>query len=179
MKNKDSLTVNNFIRWIFFTNRELPIKLPKGQRRFWGVESDSSMANNKEYMTNLVSACESDIAKFSFYKYLMNRDISKFDFMNDRPNTNFTEQMESAGSDKISEFLLHLRETQLEVIKQNNNNTFTISTSALYKEYCNFLVDNCDMEKVSITAFGLALKKYKQITKIRHNSCIMICINYN
>jgi hypothetical protein len=178
LKNKDSLTVNNFIRWIFFTNRELPIKLPKGQRRFWGVESDSSMANNKEYMTNLVTSCESNIAKFSFYTYLMNRDISQFDFINDRPHTNFTAQMESAGSDKIQEFLQHLKESQSDVIKQNNN-TFTISTSALYKEYCNFLVDNCDMEKISITAFGLALKKYKQISKIRQISGVMICINYN
>ena len=177
LKNKDSLTVNNFIRWIFFTNRELPIKLPKGQRRFWGVESDSSMANNKEYMTNLATACESSVAKFSFYTYLMNRDISQFDFINNRPHTNFTAQMESAGSDKIQEFLQHLKETHADVIAQNNN-TFTISTSMLYKEYCDFLVNNCDMEKVSMTAFGLALKNYKQITKIRLNACVMTCIYY-
>jgi hypothetical protein len=86
--------------------------------------------------------------------------------------------MVAAGSDKILEFLQHLKESNNDTITQNQGK-YTISTSLLYKEYCNFLVDNCDMEKVSLTAFGLSLKNYKQISKIRQESGIFTVINYN
>lgn len=176
LKGRDSIQVNNFMRWIFFTNRELPFKLGRGQRRFWGVEADSSMANNREYMLKLINACEDKQVQFSFYTYLMNRDISQFDFINDRPKTSFTESMVSAGSDKIAEFLEHIKETHVDDLV---NNKLVIQASLLFKEYCKFLVEACEMEKTNPTAFGYAMKDYKQVSKTRDTYGIKYTIDYN
>ena len=135
------------------------------------------MANNVEYMKNLLSACNNNIAKYSFYKYLMNRDISKFDFINDRPITSFMEKMTNAGSDKITEFLDHLKDTYSSEISINNHK-LQLPSSVLYQEYCKYLIESCDMEKISITAFSLALQDYKNVSKIRQKSGILICIDY-
>lgn len=178
LKGRDSITINNFMRWIFYTNRELPFKLTKGQRRFWGVEADSSIANNRDYMTNLVNTCSQKQVQFSFYTYLMNRDISTYDFINDRPVTSLTTSMVSAGSDKIQEFIDHLKDTRATDIAANDN-VLIILCNTLYKDYCNFLVDSCEMEKVSITAFGLALKNYEKVKKVRTTFGIQIHIDYN
>jgi hypothetical protein len=176
LKNRDSISVNNFIRWLFFTNRDLPFKLPKGQRRFWGVEADGSMANNKEYMSKLLAATRDRQVQYSFYRFLMERVISKYDFVNNRPQTAFLSDMVSAGSDKVLEFMHHLRESESDCIE---NNMLSMSSSSMYKKYCDFLVEFQEMEKVSSTAFGLVLKKYKFITKTRANSGVQITINFS
>ena len=176
LKNRDTISVNNFIRWIFFTNRDLPFKLPKGQRRFWGVEADGSMANNKEYMTTLLSAIRDKQVQYSFYKFLMGRDISGFDFVNNRPQTAFLADMVSAGSDKVLEFMNHLKESVSDLIVDNK---LSMSSNTIYKKYCEFLIEFQEMEKVSSTAFGLSLKKYSFISKARTSNGVQVNINFS
>lgn len=106
------------------------------------------------------------------------QDISRYDFINDRPVTSLTTSMVSAGSDKIQEFIDHLKDTRATDIAANDN-VLIIQCNTLYKDYCNFLVDSCEMEKVSITAFGLALKNYEKVKKVRTTFGIQIHIDFN
>jgi hypothetical protein len=86
-KGIDSITLNNFARWIFTTNNDTPIKIELSDRRFVVFECDSSVCKNTKYFKELASVFNDDQVACSFYKALMDIDLSDFDPINDRPIT--------------------------------------------------------------------------------------------
>lgn len=80
--------------------------------------------------------------------------------------------------DKLTTFLDHIKETYSNMIMKTNNK-LTLRCIDLYNQYCKFLIDNGETNKISITAFGIELNTHKNICKIRQNSGILVCIDYN
>jgi len=134
-KGIDSITMNNFARWIFTTNNETPIKIELSDRRFVVFECDSSVCKNTKYFKDLAEAFNDDQIACSFYKALMSIDLSNFDPINDRPITEVYKDIQQVNVPDLFYFLDYY-------INSFNLQTYFIATSAILDSYKNFCEKN-------------------------------------
>lgn len=102
------LKVDNFSRYIMATNELGAIKITKGNRRFFVIESSNKFANNRAYFAPIVESLNSGNLANYFYNYLLNLDIDSFD-PNQIPNQkNITNEFRLRSYGDIGEFWEHL-----------------------------------------------------------------------
>lgn len=86
-KNTNAYKINCYARFIFTTNNMNAIKLTPSERRFAVIETSSELKGNTDYFKKLSDYMADPRACHAFYLRLMSRDISKVDWINDRPIT--------------------------------------------------------------------------------------------
>ena len=106
-KGIDGIKINNFARELFFTNNDTPVSIPFGDRRFAGFDCSNEVANNRPYFKKLVKILNDPQSIYSFYYFLKNRDISKFDIVADRPETDFYKELREQSTPCVARFLIH------------------------------------------------------------------------
>jgi hypothetical protein len=172
-KGIDGLTVNNCARFLFFCNpnNTTPIKIEFTDRRFVIFDCDNSKCNNKDYFSKLLKAINDKNVAYSFYQFLMARDLSKWDSINDRPLTSSYKDIQSANIPIVSKFLIDYI--------LNKDNEEKVMGSNLYIKFQSWLGKNgYDKIKYTNTKFGRDLKHYKGIEKARKSQGVSYIFNF-
>jgi hypothetical protein len=158
-KGKETYKNTNNIGYIFLTNNDNPVKVPHDDRRFTGIECNGDLANNKEYFTALYEEIKSKKYDRAFYNYFMSVDISNYDFTNNRPITDFYNNMKETNLPIIAKFF--------ENIIDNNSNQKEIKykASELFIMFNEYVKGNNYKVDYTSTKFGIDIKMYKGIEK--------------
>ena len=104
-KGRDAMTLNSFDRFIFTTNNDNCLKVNPDSRRYVIFEVSSALKGNSEYFRQLSHFIDDPHCRFEFYQLLMERDISRAEWINNRPISSFYPQMVEMNLPKEYEFV--------------------------------------------------------------------------
>ena len=155
-KGKDTITVNNFIRMLFLTNKDNGVKIEPGDRRFQVVQI-STLIKEKAYFDAIGAAWKNPAKVLGLVNFLLNLDISNWDPQRDRVITDFYMMSKYIPSREL------WMATFLELIDEIDIPNFRWKPITLYKSYCKF-IDNknksskSDWTPDTMTMFGRQLK---------------------
>ena len=86
-KGVDAVMLRAYDRFIFTTNNDNPVSLGPDSRRFVVFDASSKLKGNTEYFKRLADVVADPHVRREYYEFLMARDISGVDWLNDRPRT--------------------------------------------------------------------------------------------
>ena len=164
-------TKNN-IAYAFLTNNDNPIKVPVDDRRFFCAETNNTFANNNEYFKQLYAEIKSEEYDRAWFEYFMNVDLKNYDFTNNRPITNFYNDLQEINVPVLARFFEN-------IIESSDQDVISYSASSLYNRFNEFVAANKFKIETTITKFGIDIKKYNGIEKQRTKNCMVISININ
>jgi hypothetical protein len=164
-KGFDSITINNYCRFVFTSNNSTPIKVENDDRRFVVFECNDDMKNNKEYFIKLYQWINNSINAKAFYNYLMSIDISTVDWVNDRPKTKIYEELRKVNIPLVARFLSDFYDNR-------SSDNLRINSSTLFDKYNSWKDSNKFTSEYNSTSFGRELNKYDGIQKIRSDGII-------
>jgi len=170
----------NYLNWIFLSNSLTPIKKEQGDRRFMCIRCSDDRCNDNEYFKQLnqltdrlnkyANPCLHTL--WAFYSWIMSIDISNFDAINDRPNTEYNKNMTY-----IDPVLLFLYE---HVLGEDDKLVHQIKSSDLYNHYTAWYKENkqgttCDSK------INFCRKKLKEFAFLTFNEgrSRYIYVSYN
>ena len=170
-KGVDGFNINNFARLLFFTNNDTPISIPYGDRRFACFDCSNEVANNRAYFAKLCKILKDPAAIYTFYMFLKNRDLTDFDIVADRPETDFYKELREHSIPCVARFLMHYI--------GNDGNCTQIYGSDLYEKFNNWCNDTNRNVSFTDTRFGRELKKYQGISKRRTKQGNKYTLDFN
>jgi hypothetical protein len=102
-------TVRLIDRVVVTTNSKNPLPIKKGDSRWTVLTTDNSICSNREHFDPLYKALKDDRVMRKFYQELLDRDISKWDPVADRPISEMAEDMMLVNSDSFTLFTSYMR----------------------------------------------------------------------
>jgi len=162
-KGVDAFKITNNSHVVFLTNNDNSIKIEVGDRRFAAIECHDDLANDENYILPLVDEIKSKKYNMCIYKWLCSINSEKYNFTNNRPQTNLYNEMQSMNIPPLALFLKQI------VIK----NVDKCQSTSLFKRFNEYLEKYNINGKYSIQAFGRDINKYEGIEKTKSNN-----INY-
>jgi putative DNA primase/helicase len=164
----------NHIGYISLTNNKNPMKVDAEDRRFVGIECNNKIANNNEYFCKLDEQLKSGKYDKLFYNYLMAIDVDTYDFTNNRPTSEFYNNMKQANIPVLALFFENLTdETRIVDIQ------YKIKANDLFLKFQLFLKDGNFKNEITLTRFGIDIKEYEGITKIKTMKGNFYCIDFD
>jgi hypothetical protein len=164
----------NHITYIMFTNNDNPIKIEVNDRRFVCIKCNDKIANDPKYFDPLIKEINSKKYDRAFYDYLLSIDSDEYNFTTNRPETDFNKDLREMSIPILSKYLESLlfknADSKLEEVK--------IPANKMFESYSNYLIENNFKNEVSIMSFGLMMKRYESIEKIRTNKGNCYLINF-
>jgi hypothetical protein len=164
----------NHITYVMFTNNDNPLKIEVNDRRFVAIKCNDKIANNAEYFDALNKEIKSKKYDRAFYEYLLSIDSDNYNFTKNRPETDFNKDLKEMSIPTISKYLESL------IFKNADQKLKEIKLPAdkMFESYSYYLTENKFKNEVSSTSFGLMMKKYETIEKIRANRGNSYTINF-
>ncbi len=161
-KCQDAVLLPNFVRMLFFSNpsNENPVKIELKDRRFQVIESSSKLGT-KEYYRELDAAFKNDGKILGFVNYLKGIDLSGWHAEKSRVTTSLHTALASSNLSHYDKFLrdaLYTRSIQFAPNKMR-----PLDFYSRYKDW----ISKKDWNSQTNTAFGLAMKKYKGVQKLK------------
>jgi len=153
-KGIDPFPAIDYCNYAFTTNNIKPIAITQDDRRFQIMECSDKYKGNNEYFTKLFASINDDKTIYSFYKFLMKRDISKFNPERDRVITEATTDLHNLNKDPIEMFLEHIHTEEYE--KDGNK----IKTRNLYEDFRKYMYEIGYKNVCNMPTFGKILKNY-------------------
>lgn len=150
----------NHISYNFLTNNDQPIKVPIDDRRFCGIECNNEICNNLEYFTPLRQEINSGEYDKAIYNYLMSIDCSDYDFTNNRPKTNYYNDMQEMNIPPLINFLEDL-------ILNSKENILEISSNSLFLRYNEYITNYNFKNLIKLTKFVMDIKKIDGVEQKR------------
>jgi hypothetical protein len=172
IKGVDGYENKNCILYIFFTNNEVVMKIDGNERRFICIECNPSIATDKIYFDALYSEFNNDIFAKLFYDYLMKIDLSKFDFIKERPETNYYKSLREHN------IPIFLKFVESEYIKKSNSTKIDKSYNDLFSNFTCYLQEGNFRYETNKIKFGCEIKKYDFITKKHIDTGIKYFIDF-
>ena len=157
----------NHIGLVFLTNNSNSINIPSDDRRFVGIKCNSEICNDPVFFPKVVEEIKSKKYDRCFYEYLMNMDIKNFNFTTERPKTSFYNDMVELNRPILTNFMLYLYHTRTE----------EATGATLFNMFGIYLQQMNIVNKLSGTKFGINLKDYDGITKIKSHWVMKYHIN--
>jgi len=179
----------NTASFIFLTNNDFPLKISQTDRRFCILDCTEKVQSN-EYYEEYIEFFKNDKTIYCFYKYLMNKDISKFNIKDDRPKSQLADDIKEASKPIIYNFIEYLA-TEVEYDEYNSvldycfnkddkYNCAIINGCDLYKIYKKWLYFNYGNKiESNNTRFGLDIKKFISYTITIDNDERLYIKEYN
>jgi hypothetical protein len=171
-KGLDPYESRNCALFVFFTNNEVSMKIDNNERRFICIQCNNSIARDKIYFDALYKEFGNDIYAILFYDYLMNYDLSTFDFINDRPITDYYKLLKEHNIPVFLKFV----ENEYNKYSTNKNEK---SYDDLFVNFNNYLREGNFRFEVNRIKFGCDMKKYNFIEKKRMNKGYIYEIDFN
>lgn len=97
-KGVSPVTLRNFNRFVFTTNNFCPVKIEEGDRRFVVFECSNEKKGDTAYFKDFAKYINDPANQKAVYEYLMKRDISNVDWINDRPITELYSDIQEANA---------------------------------------------------------------------------------
>lgn len=153
----------NHVLYVMFTNKDNPLQIETHDRRYLTIECNNDICNNAEYFKKLNDEIKSEEYDRLFYEYLMLIKSDDYDFTNNRPETELNKTLKEHSIPIVSKFLedLYLKTKTIKIM------SYTANT--LFNKYNEYIDINRIKSDLSITSFGIQIKKYKSIIKKRTN----------
>jgi len=172
-KGHDAYKNTNNISYIFLTNNDNPMKITFDDRRFCGIECNNNIANDFEYFKNLYTELESKVYDRAFYEYLLNVDLNNYNFLKNRPQTSFYNNMKEMNIPILAKFFETIVDANID------SDQVEIMANTLYEKFIIYIKDNNFKIECSSTKFGIDIKGYTGIEKkrVKLGNCILININ--
>lgn len=129
-KGVDTITQPNFTSFVITTNSLNPVMIEFGDRRFTGIESEAKRLSPEEalYMyKNLLNGQNEDLNS-AFYYYLLDMDLTNYDTVQSRVQTNFYKMCQNRIVPELVLFMHY-------AITSENVNLTEVYLSDLYNEY--------------------------------------------
>jgi len=168
-KNKEAILIQNCARYIFFSNNDVPIKISLTDRRYVCFSCNNEYANNTEYFNELLNELDDKDCMYSFYNFLKNKDITKFN-LNDRPITKFYDELKEVNIPILVNFIS-------DKYYKSTEKTIKIRATELYSNFKQYLETFHRTIDYTNTKFGRDIKKIKGIEKKRTNTCNIYTID--
>jgi hypothetical protein len=162
----------NNIGFIFLTNHKNSLKIDIEDRRFVAIECNNDIANNKDYFDDLYKEFDNDDIAIAFYKYLMNIDCDKYDFTGNRPETDFYKNMQQQNVPIVAKFF---EEQIYKYSKKEPVKTY----KDLFGNYIMYLQTGNFKYEITSLKFGMELKEYEGIGKIKTMKGVNYVIDFN
>jgi hypothetical protein len=107
-KGVDPITMRNFARVIFTTNNDLCIKLTSNSRRYVVFEASSEKVGDNKYFAEYSEYMDDPRNQKAIIEYLRSVDISKVNWIKDRPISDAYRAMQQQCAEIHIRFLEHL-----------------------------------------------------------------------
>ena len=153
-KGIDPFPSIDYCNYAFTTNNIKPIAITKDDRRFQVLECSDKYKGNVKYFTKLFASINDDKTIYNFYKFLMNRDISKFNAERDRVVTEAATDLHELNKDPVEMFLEYIHTEEYE------KDGYKIKTTDLYNDFKKYMYDIGYKNVCNMPTFGKILKNY-------------------
>jgi hypothetical protein len=170
-KGLDPFNITNNTGFIFITNNFNVLNISQTDRRFVLLDIGDRNAQNANYFNPLVEEMKSKKYDYEFYNYLMNLDITNYDFQNNRPITEYYRDIQTLNRPIIIDFFIYLYD------KYINKNNIEIKANDLYIKMIDFINENGFNYQINNKKFSLLISKYDFVKKIRKTKGIYYLIN--
>jgi phage/plasmid-associated DNA primase len=107
-KGQKPYHINNLRKYISTNNNPHAIVIKKGNRRYFATESSDELIGNTEYFTWFYSNIKKSSVQYSFYKFLMARDVKQQLTAVDIPETDLMREAYELNSDPLEDFIRDL-----------------------------------------------------------------------
>lgn len=164
----------SFLRLMFFTNNDFPVRITRDDRRFFVVDINQPIPG-KEYFDSLHKVFSNKRSQRGFYEFLLRQDIDGFDWTKDKPETAFLEDLKAVAVDKELSFLKDLiREKCSDGVKKLNVTAKEVL--GLFMSYCTSMGVSYSTNPVKL---GIKIKKYgiAGIVKKRNKKGVFYCFD--
>ena len=171
-KGVDPITIHNLGRYIIFSNNEIPVKIPEGDRRFIMFECSSDFVGNQSYFTEFINKLQ--LHSRDIHDMLLNRDISNWSPAGDRYITDVYKEVQSANIPIIALFLIDLCRKYCNE-DDDGYEELSIASNELFTTYKTFMKSSGFTFETNTKKFGQDITKYTSkdisgITKKRSRS---------
>lgn len=153
-KGIDPFPAIDYCNYAFTTNNIKPIAITQDDRRFQIMECSDKYKGNNEYFTKLFASINDDKTIYSFYKFLMGRNITKFNPERDRVITEAATDLHNLNKDPVEMFLEHIHTEEYE------KTGCKIKLSELYEDFRKYMYDIGYKNVCNMPTFGKILKNY-------------------
>lgn len=148
----------SFTRFNFFTNNQFPIKVDDDDRRYLSIASECP-PESKEFYDNFEKNIISDQRiHYKFYQFLMNRDISKVNWIKDRPETEMSKDLKSISRSKELHFIIQFFQDNI------GSSDIIITLPNLWQQFLDHLKSQSSSVQTYMTTelkFGIFIKNLK------------------
>lgn len=107
-KGLPSITVNNFVRYVFTTNNLNPVKIEGDDRRYFVMDTSSEKIGDKGYFDGFFEYINNDSNLKAIHAYLMDVDVSNVNWIKDRPETMAYNDIKTTFVDVVYKFLINI-----------------------------------------------------------------------
>ena len=153
MRTDVSESDRSFAHYMFFTNKEFPIKVERGDRRLF-VSEITQPVPSKEYFDRLGEAIQDPQALRELFDFLMSLDISQVDWIRDKPMTEYMADLLEVGQDREMVFLKDLLTADWK-----SGETVEIPPRRLLEQFNDFNLREMVEYKSSAVKLGIKIKK--------------------
>ena len=156
-KMRTDVNENNgaFVRYIFFTNNDFPIKVTADDRRYLVIQTSQPIPT-KDYFDRLWQVIENPLVLKKLFEIWTTIDVSKVDWRNDRPMTEYMTDLRENSRDRELSFLI-------EKVKSAHNDEekeLKITSKDLLEQFRDDCLQNGYEYKTTPIKFGIKMKKY-------------------
>jgi hypothetical protein len=163
--------VNSYLRLIFFSNNDTPVKVKAGDRRFQVFTS--SAPEPGDYYEKLYSAMTNKNVLYGFVKMLLERDVKNIDFRRTRIETDYYRVLKSGNNGLIDRFITRcfynktilVAEKDIHEIEINGEKPNVMSKSGFHGEYTKWCEANSVKPLGKIKFYYYFNKKYQECFK--------------
>lgn len=149
----------SFCHYMMFTQKEFPVKIERGDRRFFPIEITQNIPD-KEYFDRLASIVKENVnwnALRMLYNYLLAIEVSNVDWKNDRPFTEYMSDLMENSDDREMKFVIH----KIQSCEEHKQEEWTIKASDYLQEFLNWNSQNFSTEyNTTAGKMGMKLRRY-------------------
>jgi hypothetical protein len=177
-KRDNTVDCLNYLRCLFFTNNDFPIKISLDDRRFFMVDCMFERPEKSYFDDLLISMNNKQVQKL-FYEKLIEIETDKVDWIKDRPLTEVYEDMKEVSLDIEQRFIVSYFEDKYDL-----QSPFAISSKDFFEAFKSFIFEQgIEGYVFHNIKFGIKLKNYKidgfsktdgKITSIYHFDLSML-----
>lgn len=169
-KGLSAIKLNNYMRLLFFSNSETPVKIESSDRRFQVIECSTNKPDT-DYFDALFKAFQNKAKVKGFAQYLKNIDLSDYKPKNKRV---FTAQYEVLKSKNLTIYDKYFKE-----MVYKNKITFDekIQSIELYHQFEKYC-EKKEYSPPSNKAFSMKIMKYNSVEKKRNNKYTSYIIKF-
>ena len=166
-KGHDAYYINNYARYIGFSQNENVVFVEKDDRRFFMIKTNNDMANNQEYFSKIFEEIKNPEFLQSSFNYYATLDISDF---NPRvfPETTYRDEQKVQSLPNHLKYFYHLFEDKTESSYKEHIDELYCNYNSWCIEYnirsvCNKMTFKKEMKKLGIDFKRIQISRKRQI----------------